>query len=39
MPLDKYTKLAMDGLKRGDVQVASGVEAELLQKLEKEGFD
>ncbi|KAF7339901.1 hypothetical protein MVEN_01907400 [Mycena venus] len=39
MPLDEYTKLTVDGLRKGDIHVAAGVVVKLLEKFEKEGLN
>ncbi len=35
MPLDEYTKHTIDGLVRGDPEVAVGMSAAVLEKYEK----
>jgi len=39
MPLAEYTKLTVEGLRRGDIHVVSGNAAELLEKFEREGLN
>ncbi|KAF8126109.1 hypothetical protein K438DRAFT_1088717 [Mycena galopus ATCC 62051] len=39
MPLDEYTKLTMDGLRKGDDHIAVGSAAELMERFEKEGLN
>jgi short-subunit dehydrogenase involved in D-alanine esterification of teichoic acids len=39
MPLDEYTKLTMDGLRKGDHHVAAGSAAKILERFEKEGLN
>jgi len=39
MPLDEYTKLTMDGLRKGDIHIASGASAKFLEKFEREGLN
>ncbi|KAJ7275318.1 hypothetical protein B0H12DRAFT_1266294 [Mycena haematopus] len=38
MPLDEYTKLTMDGLRKGDIHVAAGAAAMVLEKFEQAGL-
>ncbi|KAJ7357082.1 hypothetical protein DFH08DRAFT_473503 [Mycena albidolilacea] len=39
MPLDEYTKLTVDGLRKGDIHIAAGRAAEVLEKFEKGGLN
>ncbi|KAF7339706.1 hypothetical protein MSAN_02186000 [Mycena sanguinolenta] len=38
MPLDEYTELTVDGLRKGDIHVSSGHAATVLERYEKAGL-